>query len=116
MTKDLLATYLAKEKSIRTIPSPHSLAALCSKNVQIVMVGSEKVENAVGVPQKHAVYDVNRELIKCKEDIVLTRATGTMTPKEKREAKKCPSCGRVRLMPKDSEVCLWCVRNEDKNP
>ena len=115
MTKDQLATYLAKEKSIRTIPSPHSLAALCSKNVQVVTVGSEKVENAVGVPQKHAVYDVNRELIKCKEDIVLTRATGTMTPKEKREAVKCSGCGRVRLLPENSEVCLWCVREAEDN-
>lgn len=115
MTKDQLATYLAKEKSIRTIPSPHSLAALCSKNVQVVMVGSEKVENAVGIPQKHAVYDVNRELIKRKEDIVLTRATGTMTPKEKREAVKCSGCGRVRLLPENSEVCLCCVREAERN-
>lgn len=113
MTKDQLATYLATEKSIRTIPSPHSLAALCSKNVQVVTVGSEKVENAVGIPQKHAVYDINRDLIKSKEDIVLTRATGTMTPKEKRDAVKCDCCGRVRLLPENSDVCLWCVRESE---
>ena len=111
MTKEGMAALLAKHKSIRTVPSPHSLSSLMCKNVQVIQVGREKVENVIGGETYHAVYDIDRHLIEDRDDIILTRTTTVMTPSEKKAAKKCPPCGRVRVMPPKSNVCLHCVRD-----
>ena len=108
-TKERMAQLLNQKKSVRSIPSPHTLSALLSKNPQIVAVGSEDVENIVGIKAKHLIYDLNRHYIKNKEDIVLTRTPTIMTPSQKKLAQKC-QCGRVRVFPKGSGVCLLCVR------
>ena len=38
MTKEKMASLLGRIKSVRTVPSPHSLSALMAKNSQIVVV------------------------------------------------------------------------------
>jgi len=113
MTKEGMASLLAEHKSIRTVPSPHSLSSLMCKNVQVVQIGREKVENVIGGETFHAVYDIDRELIRNKEDIILTRTTTVMTPNEKAKAIKCSPCGRVRVLPTDSDVCLHCIREAE---
>ena len=110
MTKEAVAQRLSSDKNVRAVPSPHSLSALLSKNPQIVAVGSEKVENAVGLKASHLIYDINRELIKSEEDIVYSRTPTVMTPTQRRQAEQC-TCGRIRVFPPDSKVCLHCVRN-----
>ena len=109
MTKEGMADLLSKKKSVRTVPSPHSLSALMSKNPQVVSVGSEQVENLVGTKAKHLIYDIDRKLIQSKEDITYTRSLTVMSPQQKTESKKC-SCGRIRVFPPNSRVCLHCVR------
>ena len=109
MTKEGMADCLTKHKSVRTVHSPHSLSALMSKNPQVKAVGAEQVENAVGTKASHLVYDVNRKLIKSKEDINYTRSLTVMTPQQKKKAQKC-KCGRIRVFPPDSDVCLHCIR------
>ena len=109
MTKEGMADCLTKHKSVRTVPSPHSLSALMSKNPQVKAVGAEQVENAVGTKASHLVYDVNRKLIKSKEDINYTRSLTVMTPQQKKKAQKC-KCGRIRVFPPDSDECLHCIR------
>tara|TARA_R100000152_G_C6779345_1_gene210900 strand:+ start:2847 stop:3182 length:336 start_codon:yes stop_codon:yes gene_type:complete len=109
MTKEGMAAILSKKKSVRTVPSPHSLSALMAKNSQIVVVGKEQVENAVGAKATHLVYDINRELIQSKDDITHTRSLTVMTPSEKEKAQKC-ECGRIRVFPDNSNVCLHCIR------
>ena len=108
-TKERMAQLLNQKKNVRSIPSPHTLSALLSKNPQIIAVCSEDVENLVGIKAKHLIYDLNRHLIQSKEDIMLTRTPTIMTPLQKKLAKKC-QCGRVRVFPKGSDVCLLCVR------
>jgi hypothetical protein len=110
MTKEEMAERLTSEKNVRTVPSPHSLSALMSKNPQVVAVGSEKVENAIGIKAKHLVYDINRSLIHCRDDIVYTRSPTVMTPKQKAESQTC-SCGRIRVFPPGFGKCLHCLRN-----
>ena len=110
MTKERMASLLSKHKSIRTVPSPHSLAALMSKNPQIISVGKEPVENIVGVRANHLIYDIDRELIRSKEDIVCTRTPTVMTPSQKKVACRCSACGRIRVHPDGYDVCLHCVR------
>jgi len=110
LTKDEMATLLASEKSIRAVPSPHSLSSLLSKNTQVIVVGTRKVETIVGTKNKYSLYDVDRKLIKTKDDLKYTRSNAVMTPKEKREATKCKQCGKVRVHRKDLDVCLSCHR------
>jgi len=111
MTKEKMATILGKDKSIRTVPSPHSLAALMSKNPQIIAVGKEAVENVVGIKASHLIYDINRDLIQSKADIELTRTPTVMTPAQKKKAERCDSCGRTRVFPDGYQKCLHCVRD-----
>ena len=110
MTKEEMAEKLTTKKNVGTVPSPHSLSALLSKNPQIVAVGSEKVENAVGIKASHLVYDIDRNLIQKREEIVYTRSPTVMTPKQKQEAIMC-DCGRIRVFPPGYAKCLHCVRN-----
>ena len=110
MTKEGMAALLGQKKTIRTVPSPHSLSALLSKNPQVVAVGDEIVENAVGIRAKHLVYDIDRHLIRSKEDIMYTRTPTVMTPTQIKESKRCDECGRIRVFPKDETKCLHCIR------
>jgi hypothetical protein len=109
MTKEGVAQKLTSEKNVRAVPSPHSLSALLSKNPQIITVGSELVENAVGAKAKHLIYDVNRELIQNRDDIVYTRSPTVMTPKQRDMAQQC-KCGKIRVFPTDVDSCLHCLR------
>tara|TARA_R110002020_G_scaffold81756_1_gene202794 strand:- start:57 stop:473 length:417 start_codon:yes stop_codon:yes gene_type:complete len=111
MTKEEMASILSKNKSIRTVPSPHSLAALLSKNPQIVSVGKQTVENVVGVKANHLIYDINRDLIRSLDDITYTRTPTVMTPNQAKQATRCNQCGRIRIKPKLSDVCLHCIRS-----
>lgn len=109
LTKEGVAEKLSSLKNVRAVPSPHSLSALLSKNPQIISVGSEKVENAVGIKASHLLYDIDREVIQSRDDIVYTRSPTVMTPKQKTTAQQC-TCGRIRIFPPDSEMCLPCLR------
>jgi len=109
MTKEGVAEKLSTLKNVRTIPSPHSLSALLSKNPQIVAVGSEKVENAIGIKASHLLYDIDRDVIMTHGDIVYTRSPTVMTPAQRKKAIQC-SCGRIRILPPESKVCLHCLR------
>ena len=82
-----------------------------SKNPQIVATGSEAVENAVGTKAMHLIYDIDRNLIRNKDDITYTRSLTVMTPTEKTKAQKC-ACSRTRVFPPESKVCLHCIRQE----
>ena len=109
LTKEGVAKWLGKQKSVRTIPSPHSLASLLCKNVQIKSVGSTIVENTNGVKAKHLLYDVDRNLVHNIEELSYSRSPTIMTPKEKQESRKC-TCGRQRVFPPDSNQCIHCER------
>lgn len=109
LTKEGVAEILADKKSIRTIPSPHSLSSLLCKNTQIVSVGSEFVENLAGTKSKHLLYDVNRGLINNLEEVVYSRSPTIMTPRQKRDARKC-GCGRIRVFRRGDSKCIHCVR------
>lgn len=111
-TKERMAELLNQKKNVRSIPSPHTLSALLSKNPQIVAIGSEEVENLVGIKAKHLIYDINRKLIQSKQDITYTRTLTIMTPQQKEVAKKC-SCGRVRVFPDGYNTCLHCLRTSE---
>ena len=47
MTKERMADLLSQHRSVRVIPSPHTLSALLSKNTQLLILCCEKIENIV---------------------------------------------------------------------
>ncbi len=110
MTKEEVASALAERKGVNHVPSPHSLSALLCKSHSVIVVGKKQVENMVGVKAKHLVYDIDRDVVLCKDELIYIREPSTMTPKEKARASKCLSCGRTRIKPADSDECLTCVR------
>ena len=110
MTKHTLADKLQDLKSVRQVPSPNSLSALLCKNTQVVSMGSEKVESISGVKTKHMIFGINTDLIRSEEDLILTTPYNIMTPSQKKKAVKCPTCGRRRLLPENSDSCLRCIR------
>ena len=110
MTKEDMAVELGDKKGIKRIPSPHSLSALLCKSHSVITVGKRKVENLVGNKSLHSLYDLDREVVLSKADIIYIREPSTMTPKERAKSRKCESCGRTRIFPPDCEECLHCTR------
>tara|TARA_Y100000004_G_C8694421_1_gene318951 strand:- start:115 stop:453 length:339 start_codon:yes stop_codon:yes gene_type:complete len=110
MTKEEVASALAERKGVNHVPSPHSLSALLCKSHSVIQVGKKTVENMVGMKSKHLVYDIDRDVVLCRDELIHIREPSTMTPKEKAKASKCLSCGRTRIKPEGNEECLTCVR------
>ena len=113
MTKERLADKLQEHKSIRQVPSPNSLSALLCKNPQVMSLGSEKVETITGVKATHMLFGIDTHLIQSEDDLVYSTPYNTMSPAQKKETDKCPTCGRRRIMPPDETRCLHCIRAEE---
>tara|TARA_R110000822_G_scaffold27401_5_gene81841 strand:+ start:2389 stop:2796 length:408 start_codon:yes stop_codon:yes gene_type:complete len=111
-TREEVAELLQNYKGVKNVPSPNSLSALMSKNPQVVIVGRQKVEMTVGINTHHMLFDIDRQAIKTKDDLILTRPISVMTPSERRVAVQCQGCGRTRIMPKNQETCITCIRQE----
>jgi|TARA_R100001163_G_C5068132_1_gene207962 hypothetical protein len=111
-TREEVAELLQNYKGVKNVPSPNSLSALMSKNPQVVIVGKQKVEMTLGINTQHMLFDIDRQVIKTKDDLILTRPISVMTPSERRVAIQCQGCGRTRIMPKGSDLCITCVRRD----
>tara|TARA_R110001592_G_scaffold7835_4_gene43446 strand:+ start:6912 stop:7319 length:408 start_codon:yes stop_codon:yes gene_type:complete len=109
-TREEVAELLQTYKGVKNVPSPNSLSALMSKNPQVVIVGKEKVQMTLGINTQHMLFDIDRQVIKNKDDLILTRPISVMTPSERRVAIQCQGCGRTRIMPKDEDSCISCIR------
>ncbi len=109
-TREEVAELLQNYKGVKNVPSPNSLSALMSKNPQVVIVGKQKVEMTVGINTQHMLFDIDREVIKTKDDLILTRPISVMTPSERKKAKQCPVCAKTRIMPTDENHCIACIR------
>lgn len=112
MTKERLADKLQDIKGIRQVPSPNSLSALLSKNPQVISVGLEKVVSANGISSKHMIFAIDSYLIQDEDDLLYTIPHNIMSPVQKKDAVKCPTCGRTRILPPDETSCLHCLRDE----
>lgn len=110
LTKETLADRLQTYKSVRQVPSPNSLSALLCKNPQVISVGLEKVESIYGNKTTHMLFDIDRFLIREESDILFTLPYNIMTPAQKEQATKCPTCGRRRILLPSETSCLCCIR------
>ncbi len=109
-TREEVAAHLSNRRGVRHVPSPNSISALMSKNPQTIIVGKQKVESTNGEKSFHMLFDVDREVIKEISDLIHTRPISIMTPKEKKLAVQCKSCGCTRIMPDQATKCLTCQR------
>lgn len=110
MTRNELSSRLQKEVGLREIPSNTSLSSILAKNVQVVSLGFEDVELHSGSKAKHMVFALDSNLIREYEDILYSRPFSSMTTWEKNDSMRCAQCGRRRVFPPDSEVCIHCMR------
>lgn len=109
MTRAQVGTHLHALGMFRDVPTESSLAALISKNAQIVSVGQAKIELSNGLTVRNMVFDVDRNLIREEEDIELTMPFSSMSNSLKEKAERCPTCKQMRYMP-DMDECLVCQR------
>ncbi len=109
LTRSEVAEKLHGLGMFRDIPSESSLAALISKNAQVVKIGHAKVELSNGLSVRNMVFGIDRDLIQSEEDIELTMPYSCMTNELKETAQRCPNCKQMRHMPK-MEICLVCER------
>jgi len=109
-TREEVAELLQNYKGVKNVPSPNSLSALMSKNPQVVIVGKQKVEMTLGINTHHMLFDIDREVIKTRDDLILTRPISVMTPSERRKAIQCSTCAKTRIMPEDETTCIACIR------
>ena len=113
MTRNELSSHLKSAWGGREVPSDTSLSSLLAKNVQVISTGFEMVESIGGAKAKHMIFDINRQLIKTKEDIIYSRPVSCMTPSEKKLATRS-ACGRKRVFPPNAEVCIHCSSEIDR--
>tara|TARA_R100000231_G_scaffold34814_3_gene30776 strand:+ start:2121 stop:2561 length:441 start_codon:yes stop_codon:yes gene_type:complete len=109
MTRSQVAESLHELGMFRDVPSESSLAALISKNAQVIKIGHTKIELSNGLTVRNMVFDVDRNLIQREEDIELTMPFSCMTNELKENAQRCPKCKQMRHMP-EMKVCLVCER------
>lgn len=110
LTRTQIAEELARVRSLREVPSDNSLSSVLAKNVQLESVGFAKVEKLNGNKTKHMIFDIKRELITTREEIEQTRPMSCMTASERRLALRCPQCGKHRILPEGSEICIHCIK------
>lgn len=110
MTRSEVSEQLHEMGLFREAPTESSLAALISKNAQVVKVGYAKVELSNGLTVRNMVFDVDRNLIRSEEDIDLTMPYSSMTKSMKEKAKRCPTCRQLRIIPETEHECLSCQR------
>lgn len=109
MTRTEIAGELAKKRSLREVPSDNSLSSVLAKNVQLESTGFAIVEKLNGNKTKHMIFDIKRKLITLEEHIEQTRPMSCMTTAERKRAERCPRCGKHRILPPNSTMCLHCV-------
>lgn len=110
MTKEDVAVKVGNMKGIEHVPSPHSLSALLSKTKSVIVVGKKQVLNYAGQTALHNLYDIDREIIQDEKEIVCLLEPSVMSPDERKEARKCLSCGRTRIFLEGHDECIHCVR------
>lgn len=107
MTKTKMFSYLANNHKLLKEPTEHSLSSIMNKNSQVIRVGTEIAVTESGNKTTHILFDVNRDIIKTYDDLVMTMPFTLLTKEESKGACRCPKCARVRI-PSSGQVCLEC--------
>ena len=109
MTSDELRDRLHNTNGVRVVPSQQRITALLSRTMQVVVVGSIKVQKHTGW-ENQTLYDVNRQVIITFDDIELTTPYTHLSPKMKEQTRRCEECYLIRLLKDGEDNCLFCQR------
>lgn len=109
MTSDELRDRLHNSSGVRVVPSQQRITALLSRTLQVVVVGSIKVQKHTGW-ENQTLYDVNRLVIITFDDIELTTPYSHLPPRMKEHTKRCDECKLIRLLKDGEDNCLFCQR------
>ena len=109
MTSDELRDRLHNSNGVRVVPSQQRITALLSRTMQVVVVGSVKVQKHTGW-ENQTLYDVNRLVITTFDDIELTTPYSHLPPRMKEHTKRCDECKLIRLLKDGEDNCLFCQR------
>tara|TARA_R110002167_G_scaffold116848_2_gene292315 strand:+ start:217 stop:630 length:414 start_codon:yes stop_codon:yes gene_type:complete len=109
MTRSAVASLLLGEGNFRVMPSDASLSAMLAKNIQIIQIGTDKVDIGNGTMTNNSIYAIDSEIIKEKSDLIFTRPYSSMTLAERKLASRCPTCKQMRFM-EGMVGCLICQR------
>ena len=110
LTKQELTTHLMNRLNLLSTPSPISLGTILSRNPQVNSEKSVIITTGDGRRRRVPQYEVNFELIRELEDIILTLPFNALTKQEAEHAKQCTKCGRKRYFTEDMDYCLECTR------
>jgi hypothetical protein len=110
MTRSEMTSRLLSLQEFRILPNDSSLTAMLCKNAQIIMDGWEYVEVSNGVKVKNALYRIDDEIIKDREDLIFTLPVSSMTRSQRERASVCPKCRQRRIIEERWSNCLTCQR------
>jgi len=111
VTKNDIVGLLQKEHGYN-IRTEGQISALLAKNSQVVRVGTTREPNKYGKKIATPVYDVDRNIIRCAEDLTYTTPIALMTPSEYARATQCSVCSKVRVIPDDGQICHVCCMSQ----
>ena len=95
MTKTQMFNYLTKNYRLLREPTEHSLSSIMNKNSQVIAVGTEIAVTEQGNKTTHILFDVDRKLIRNRDEMVKSMPVSLLTKEESKDAKRCLSCVRI---------------------
>jgi len=107
MTKGQMYEHIHKNYKLLKEPTEHSLSSIMNKNCQVIPVGTEVTITETGNKTLHTLFDINRDLITTKEELIMSMPVGILTKKESDGVARCHQCARTRIL-MDSGLCLEC--------
>lgn len=111
VTKNDIVGLLQKEQGV-VIRTEGSISSLLAKNTQVKRVGTTREPNKYGKKIATPIYDVDRAIITCFDDLSYTTPVALMNPSELRQAKQCTLCSKVRVIPDNGLICHACCMNQ----
>lgn len=112
LTIPRLRDRLGSDGQTRNVPSQQRLASILTRTKQIQPIGTVRVSGDNG-KENHTLYDIDRQVIRDRSDLILTTSTSHLPPKLKSQVVRCPGCGLLRLMPDGESLCLFCLRKSE---
>ena len=107
MTKTEMFNHLTKNYRLLREPTEHSLSSIMNKNSQVIPVGTQVAITEQGNKTTHILFDIDRKLIRNKDDLIRTMPISLLTKEESVDAGRCLECARVRILEKNAK-CLQC--------
>lgn len=112
LTKTQVLESLEKQKGrflLNSQPTSNSIGSLLAKSSQIIRGEEISVFAGDGRNRKTPTFLINRSLIKCEEDLLLTTPYKLLSQEDQKRCNVCVECARMRILSSET-LCLECHR------